>query len=134
MKYRYVLLASFLVFSSNAFAFQPKIEIFEQFDDIKMVSFISLKDINKSPKWKPGAGVPPLSVDGAIQAVKVFIKNPKASMEIKEIELRPVPRHEEHWHYLVKVANPKMKTRFDIYVVLMDKKVFPAIIEPQGYK
>ena len=131
--YRYLLMLMLLL-STNAYALQPKIEIVEQFDNLRMVTFISKKDISNSPKWNPNLEVPPLSVDGAIKAVKKFLKNSKNSIEISEVEIRPVPRHENHWHYLIKLTNNTKQTKYDIYVVLMDGKVIPAIIEPQGYK
>jgi hypothetical protein len=131
--YRYLLLA-ILALSANAYAFEPKIEIFEQFDNLRMVAFINEKDIESNPEWNPNLAAPPLSVGEAIQAVGKFIKNEKNLMAIREIEIRPVPRNESHWHYLIKLANDAKTTKYDIYVVLMNGKVIPAIIEPQGYK
>jgi len=128
------LFLSILVFSTNVNAFQPKIELFEQFDDLRMVMFVSMEDINNSPEWNPDIGAPPLTVAEAIQAVKDFIKDSKTPIAIKEIEIRPIAKHEKHWHYLIKIANNAMKTKYTIYTVLMDGKVIPAIIEPQGYK
>jgi len=121
-----------LIFLSfKTFAYEPKIEIIEQFDELRMIAFISKEDINANPAWSPDLGRPPLTVVGAINAVKKFNKEPTV---IKEIEIRPVPKHEKQWHYLMKIANDKMKSKYDIYVVLMSGKVIPAIIEPQGYK
>ncbi|VAW56988.1 hypothetical protein MNBD_GAMMA07-2027, partial [hydrothermal vent metagenome] len=37
----------------------------------------------------------------------------------------------KHWHYLVKTEDNTAKTKYNIYVVLMNGKVIPAIIEPQ---
>ena len=131
--YRYLLMLS-LALSAKAYALQPKIEIFEQFDNLRMVVFIGKQDIKNSPEWNPDSEAPPLKISNAIQAVKNFAKNSKNSTPIREIEIRPIPRHEKHWHYLIKTDNHKKKTKYDIYVVLMDGKVIPAIIEPQGYK
>ncbi len=128
--YRYLLIA-ILFLSANAHAFQHKIEIIEQFDNLRMVSFITIEDINSNPEWDPDVDVPPLTVDKAIQAVKAFVK---ASGSIKEIEIRQVPKHEKQWHYLIKVNNDSMKSKYSVYLVLMSGKVIPAIIEPQGYK
>ncbi len=126
------LLALFL--SSNGYAFQSKIEIVEQFDDIKMVAFISMKDIKSNPEWNPNLTAAPLSVAEAIQAVKHFVKTSGTLNAIKEIEIRNVPKHDKQWHYLIKVVNNSMNSKFDIYVVLMSGKVIQGIIEPQGYK
>lgn len=123
-----------LVLSTNVHAFESKLGIFEQFDNFRLVAFISKKDITNSPEWNPDLGTPPLTVGEAIQAVKDFNKASKIFTNIKEIEIRPVPKREKHWHYLVKIANDEMKAKFNIYVVLMNGKVIPAIIEPQGYK
>jgi hypothetical protein len=99
-----------------------------------MVAFISVKDINNDPEWNPDLDSPPLSVGDAIKAVKEFSKPSKTDGKIKEIEIRQVPNHETRWHYLIKTTNDAMKTKMSIYVVLMNGKVIPAIIEPQGYK
>jgi len=134
MKYYRCLLIATLVLSANVHALQPKIEIIEQFDNLRMVAFIGMEDINNNPEWNPDSGAPPLTVGEAIQSVKDFIKTSDTSIDIKEIEIRPVPKREKQWHYLIKIANDAMKSKYDIYVVLMNGKVIPAIIEPQGYK
>jgi len=134
MKFYRNFLLTIFIFSSNVNAFQPKVEIFEQFDNLRMVMFISMEDIKNSPEWNPGVDAPPLTIAEAIQAVKDFIKHSKKPIVIKEIEIRPIPKHEKHWHYLIKIADNTMNTKYSIYTVLMDKKVIPAIIEPQGYK
>lgn len=131
MKYYRCLLIAILVLSTNAHAFQPKIEIIEQFDDTRMVAFISPDAVNNSPEWNPDLAAPPLSVGEAVQAVKNFVKSPTT---VEEIEIRHIPKHEKHWHYLVKVSSGETKPKYRIYVVLMDGKVIPAIIEPEGYK
>jgi len=131
MKYYLCLLMTSLVLSANVYAYQPKVEIIEQFDDLRMVAFIDMEDIKNNPEWNPDLGAPPLTVSGAIQAVKTLITMPGS---IKEIEIRQVPKHKKQWHYLIKTANESMKSKYSIYVVLMSGVVIPAIIEPQGYK
>lgn len=130
MKYYSYLFFTILFMSTNSHAIQPKIEIFEQFDNLRMVAFISVKDIDSSPEWNPELTLPPLTVGEAIQAVKNSFK----IGAIKEIEIRPIPKHKKKWHYLIKVANDEMKSKLSTYVVLMNGIVVPAIIEPQGYK
>jgi len=131
MKYYRYLLIFITVISSSAHAFEQKIEIIEQFDNLKMIALISPEDIHNNPEWNPNLEVPPLTVSAAIQAVKNFTKilNP-----INEIEIRAVPKYKKKWHYLIKIADESMKSKYDIFVVLMSGKVIPAIIEPQGYK
>ncbi|MGD8804079.1 MAG: hypothetical protein PVG12_12920 [Gammaproteobacteria bacterium] len=131
MKYYRCLLIATLVLSTNAHALQPKIGIIEQFDDTRMVAFVSLEDVTNSPEWDPDLVAPPLTVGEAVQAVKNFVTS---STTVEEIEIRHVPKFEKHWHYLIKVSNDEVKPKYKIYVVLMDGKVIPAIIEPEGYK
>lgn len=131
MKYYRCLLITILVLSANAYASEPKIEIIEQFDNLRMVAFISMEEIHGNPEWDPNISEPPLTVSGAIKAVKAFIK---VSGSINEIEIRQVPRHKKKWHYLIKITNDSMKSKYSIYVVLMNGTVIPAIIQPQGYK
>lgn len=134
MKYQHFLFMAMLALSSSAHAMQPKVEIFEQFDDLRMVAFLNSDDINNSPAWNPDSGAPPLSVNQAVQAVKDFIKTGDQTGEIRKIEIRQVPKNTERWHYLIKVSNDARKAKFDIFIVLMDGKVIPAIIEPSAYK
>jgi hypothetical protein len=134
MRYCTRALLTFLFLSTNAYALQPKIEIFEQFDNLKMVAFISTAEIENSPEWNPNLAPPPLTVGEAIQAVKDYVKTSETLGPVNEIEIRQVPKYEKNWHYLIKVANESMKSKYDVYVVLMNGMVIPAIIEPQGYK
>ena len=134
MKYFRWLPIFFLILSANAHALQSKIEKLEQFDNLRMVAFVDKKAIRDSPEWNPNIDPPPLTIVEAIQAVKEFNKASKNLGAIKEIEIRPVPNYEKHWHYLIKIANDLMKTKYSIYVVLMSGKVVPAIIEPQAIK
>ena len=134
MKYYRYLFLSILVFSTNVSAIQTKIEIYEQFDNLRMVVLIGENDINNSPEWNPGLSPIPLTVGEAIQAVIALNKAAKTPNAIKEIEIRPIPHYENHWHYLIKIANDAMNIKYSIYVVLMNGKVIPAIIEPQGFK
>ncbi|NOZ10854.1 MAG: hypothetical protein GXP09_07450 [Gammaproteobacteria bacterium] len=126
------------IFSGNAQSFQPSIEIIEQFDDVKLVAFINETDIENYPLWHPLTEAPPLSVSKAIQAIKDLYKTNRDQLlpkSVKEIELRELSRHEYYWHYLVKVkTNDDKKPKYQIYVVLMNGKVIPALIESESYK
>lgn len=90
-----------------------------------------MEDIKSNPEWNPDLDAPPLTIAEAIHSVKTFIKK---TGSIKEIEIRQVPKHEKQWHYLIRTANDSMESKYSIYVVLMNGKVIPAIIEPQSYK
>ena len=136
MKYPLILSAALYFSNAGAQGIEPNIEIIEQFDNIRTVAFVSIKDIEDSPVWTPGAAetsAPPLTVDEALKAIDEF-SHLQESNTVREIEIRPVPKYENHWHYLIKVASETSVSKFDIYVVLMSGKVLPAIIEPQAYK
>lgn len=134
MKYFIRLLLALSILSGSAYAYQPKIEVFEQFDNLKMVAFINVEEIDAIPDWDPETSAPPLTVGDAIRAVKEFVGSSDATGKVKEIEIRTVPKYDGKWHYLVKLADDSRETKYDIYVVLMSGKVIPGIIEPQAYK
>ena len=110
-----------------AYAYQPKIEIVEQFDNLKMIAFINKEDVDNNPSWIPGSNKLPLTVADAVHAVNVLSKKLNT---IVEIEIRLMPKYKNKWHYLIKTANSAMRFKYNIYVVLMNGKVVPAIIEP----
>lgn len=134
MKYYRWLPILILILSANAHALQSKIEILEQFDNLKMVALIDRKDIDSNPEWDPNVSEPPLTLVQAIQAVKDFNNTSEPIGAIREIEIRPIPKHDKNWHYLIKIENNAMNTKYNIYIVLMSGKVIPAMIEPQSYK
>jgi len=129
----YLWLPLFLIFStSNALAFHSEnVEIFEQFDDLKMIAYINKKDILNNPEWNPNDSSPPLTIAEAIDAIKKFNKSSDLPRPLKEVELRLFPNQTKFWHYLIKVENNTAKTKYDVYVVLMNGKVIPAIIKPK---
>lgn len=130
----YLQAAVLLIFSGNAIALQPKIEIVEQFDNLRVVAFVDADDVAATPEWNPNLSPIPLTVGQAIQAVKDFNHGPEAIAAIREIEIRKVPGHESRWHYLIRISNAQLKTKYDIYVVLMNGKVIPGIIKLDGYR
>lgn len=134
MKHLLLSLAAF-IFSLNALAsYQPKVEIIEQFDNLRTIAFIEPSAIKQSPQWDPKLSPPPLTISAALEAVKNFRKEADFSNDIKEIELRQLPHENNKWHYLIKIDNPELTSKYDIYVVLLNGIVIPAIIEPQSYK
>lgn len=132
MRYTRLLFCVALGLSSISNAMESRTEIIEQFDDLKLVAFIPTADITNSPEWKPEVGEPPLSVGEAINAVRKL--DAGTDHPIREIELRPITNSPTHWHYLVKTSNAKKTTRFDIYVILMNGRVIPAMIEPKSVR
>ncbi len=137
MNYKWVLFFLTIV-SANAQSYQSSIEIIEQFDDIKLVAFINDSDLKNYPQWQPVKEVPPLTISKAIQAVHNFHKknNEKIVAEtIEEIELREIPRYDSFWHYLIKIKiNDNKDSKHQVYVVLMNGKVIPALIETESFK
>jgi hypothetical protein len=135
MKHIYLLLL-LTIFSGSAQA--STIEIIEQFDDLRLVAFVNEGDIQDYPLWHPLKEAPPLSISSAIQAINDLYKVNKTELmveSIKEIELRKLPHYEKYWHYLVKVkSNDMEKVKYQVYVVLMNGKVIPALLETESYK
>jgi hypothetical protein len=128
--YRLITLVIFIS-TTAAFAAESSVELYERFDDIRVVTIIKVDDINNSPKWNPGLDNLPLSVDGAIQSIRDFIKQPNTMGAIEEIEIRTIKNHPGHWHYLFKVTTNDTNSRgYTIYAVLMSGKVVPAFVEP----
>lgn len=136
MNHRWLLLLLTIV-SINAQSFQPSLEIVEQFDDVRLIAFINKADIENYPLWHPLTEAPPLSIRNAIQAINKYKANNGKLITgiIKEIELREMPHHKNYWHYLIKInTNPGKKPRYQVYVILMNGKVIPALIETESYK
>jgi hypothetical protein len=126
-----------LLFSVKAYAYEFPVEIFEYIDDTRVVAFIAQEDINESRRWQPFKEALPLAIDEAVKAVKQHIDaDPRLSnIALLEVELRQIPRFEQHWHYLVKVkADIEGERRNQYFVVLMNGKIIPAIREPQSTK
>lgn len=127
---RWIALA-ILFLSANASALQSTTtELVEPFGGYRLVVFVAEQDIASSPTWKPDAEAPPLSVEEAIQAVRGFGKDLDSSNAIAEIDLRPVPNHDGFWHYLIEVSDDEMSHKFSVFIVFMNGKVVPAIVEP----
>lgn len=123
---------------AGAQTYQSSIEIIEQIDDVRLVAFIRESDLENYPQWQPVKEAPPLTIREAIQAVHAYHKKNRtelASEAVKEIELKKIKRHENYWHYLIKIqikAAPDVK--YQVYVVLMNGKVIPALTEIESYK
>ncbi|HEC30027.1 MAG TPA: hypothetical protein ENI65_10625 [Gammaproteobacteria bacterium] len=136
MNHRWLLLLLTIV-SINAQSFQPSLEIVEQFDDVRLIAFINEADLENYPLWHPLTEAPPLSIRNAIQAINQYKANNGKLITgiVKEIELREMPHHSNYWHYLIKInIDPGKKPKYQVYVVLMNGKVIPALIETESYK
>ncbi len=121
----------------QARAYQLPVEIFEYADDVKIVAFIDKKDIDESQNWRAFESAPPLSVNDALAAVKRHInaRQPEiGGATLETIELRQIPQHPGHWHYMVKLKNGDPKHPYHYFVVLMNGKVVPAVHEIAAVK
>jgi hypothetical protein len=126
-----------VLFSASVHALGFPIEIIEYFDQTRVVVFLNEEDIDKTLDWSPFEGQPPLTIADTLEGVREYITGnvELADAEVMEIELKRIPHHESHWHYLV-----KMKTRaddtpqFHFLIVLMNGKIVQGLKEPEGYK
>ncbi len=100
---------------------------------MRLVAFVDEHDIKNYPVWHPTKEAPPLSIKEAIQAVGDVTGSELSIDAIKEIELREMPHYKHNWHYLIKIER-HIKTKYRVYVVLMNGKVIPAVVEPESYK
>ena len=124
-----------VISATSAYASQSNVDLYERFDDFRVVAVIKKEDINNSPTWNPGMDPLPLSVDGAIQSIRDFIKQPDMIGAIEKIEIRGIKNYPGHWHYLFKVATDDTNSSgYKMYLVLLNGKVIPAFIEPDAIK
>ncbi len=132
--YRLIILI-LAISATSTYASQSYVDLYERFDDIRVVAVIDIEDIDNSPVWNPGLNPVPLSVDGAIKSIQGFIKKPDMLGEIEKIEIRKIKNYPGHWNYLFKVfKDDNSKHRYKMYAVLMSGKVVPAFIEPEAIK
>lgn len=123
------------VSATSAYASESNVDLYERFDDMRVVAVVDIADINSSPMWNPGVNPLPLTVDGAIQSIRDFIKQPNLTGAIEKIEIRTIKSHPGHWHYLFKVStNDTNSSGYKMYAVLMNGTVIPAFIEPDAIK
>jgi len=126
-----------LLVSSRILANEYPVEIFEYLDDTKVVAFLKDSDIDKTAQWIPLETEVPLNINGALKAVS-DLADTDDSLEIialTSIELKQIPGHPKHWHYLIKMkteSNGEIQPHY--FVVLLDGKVIPAVKEPETFK
>jgi hypothetical protein len=136
MSYRWPALLA-LLFTANAQALDFPIQVIEYVDDIKVVASIDEADMQSERPWHPFTDEPPLSVAQALAAVAETIATDEAmaGARLAEIELRRVPHHESHWHYMVKLQTKAPTPHHPhYYVVLMSGKVVPALKAPPSVR
>jgi hypothetical protein len=126
-----------VLFSAAVHALGFPIEIIEYFDQTRVVAFLNEEDIDRTLDWSPFEGQPPLTIADSLEAVKEYITGNSglADAEVMEIELKRIPQHESHWHYLVRMKTQADDTpQFHFLIVLMNGKIIPGLKEPEGYK
>jgi len=126
-----------LLFSGKVLAYEFPIEVFEYVDGARVVAFIEERDIDTSLHWTPFEGSPPLSIADALASIqKSLAADPGlADAAFTEIELKRIPHHEKHWHYLVEMTtNTGGDRKYHYFVVLMNGKVIQAMVRPEPLK
>ena len=137
--FRRLLVAPFGLFVLAAMPAQAQprfpVEIFEYLDNVRLVAFVDQADIDSSRQWTPDAGAPPLDIAALMRLIKSRA-GAAGKPGIERIELRPLPGHATHWHYIVQLSQPEASgaRRKKYLVVLMNGKVIPAIQEPESFK
>lgn len=126
-----------LLCAGQAFARTFPLEIIEYIDDTKVVAFVYEKDVQQSPAWKPADAPPPLDIADVLLKMRDYTTaHPLlAGASFEEAELKRIPHHPDHWHYLVVMKIPgidRPETHF--FVMLMNGKVIPALKEPAPLK
>ena len=132
--YKTLVTLAFFFLTARALALEVPLEITEYIDDVKVIAYLHESDIDNGPQWTPFTGPPPLPISDALEAVHHFISSDAefADAALTGIELKPIPHHAMHWHYLVKVRfTLDGKPRPHFFVVLMDGKVISAIKRPE---
>ena len=107
------------------------LELIEYLDDVRVVAFVRPSALEQAPTWDPVAEPLPLGIPQALQAVRAFV-GPDSGYRLQSIELKPIPSHRGHWHYLVRTTDPHGKPRY--FAVLLDGTLTPATVEPESYK
>lgn len=134
---RYLIILALIGFSARLQAYQLPVEIFEYIDDVKIVAFIDMKDLQAAKSFKGFGTSPPLSIAGALSALEkhIAVHQPEISgARLEEIALRRIPHHSAYWHYAVKLKNGNPKTPYHYFVILMSGKVIPAVHEIAAVK
>lgn len=117
--------------ASTVQAVEYPTEVIEYIDNTRIVAFLNEPDILATETWQPFTSAPPLSMARAIDAVHARA----ASSRLIGIELKPIPRHKDHWFYLVKTQDMhQTKPTARYFVVLMNGKVVSALAEPESIK
>lgn len=138
MAFRFVALV-LLAFSTRVSALEFPLEIVDQFDNARVVTYVNKSDFDKAPAWNPANGAPPLSVGDMLMSLDSWTVEDSTlkGAQVSKIELKPILLKEKqgHWYYLVKLTCKTTDTPKAAYAaILMNGKVFAAIREPDPFK
>lgn len=138
MAFRFVS-AVLLLVSSNVFAVDFPVEIVDQFDNSRIVTYINQSDAEKSPSWNPADGEPPLTIGAMLKSLGNWVAEDSTlkGAQVSKIELKPIMQKEKEgrWYYLVKLTCQRAESPKVTYAaILMNGKVFAAIREPDPFK
>lgn len=124
-------------FNANLPAREFPIEIIESVDNSRVIAFLDEDDIDNSAHCVPFESAPPLAVADGLKGIREHLAGDQAYANAgpTAIELKAIPQHEKHWHYLVKInTRTDDKTVFHYFIVLMDGKVIGGLRQPQVVK
>ncbi|MDT8282152.1 MAG: hypothetical protein RQ982_04980 [Gammaproteobacteria bacterium] len=126
-----------LLLTSRILANEYPVEIFEYLDDTKVVAFLKNSDIDKTAEWVPLETEVPLNINSALKAISDLAATDDSLklISLTSIEIKQIPGHPNHWHYLVEMTTENTgKIQPQYFIVLLDGKVIPAVKEPEGFK
>ncbi len=106
------------------------LELIEYIDDVKVVTFVPPSALASAPTWDPMREPVPLSLQQALDRVRGRLG--ADDYRLSSVELKPIPGHHGHWHYLVRLKARDGRPRY--FSVLLDGRLLPATHEPESYK
>jgi hypothetical protein len=126
-----------ITFCTNTQALDFPVEVVEFMDSARVVAALDAADIHDSARWQPFETAPPLSLVDALHAVHEHLAGDPdlADSTLAGIELKQIPHHKGHWHYLVRMqTHTPAGAASRYFIVLMNGKVIPGLREPQAVK
>ncbi len=135
---RIPLLLAVLAHAVPAGAAHLPVSLLEHVDDRVLALSIPEEALVDSPRWQPGQGPVPFTVQQLIRRIENWVQQTRPEVEsvrFREFVLKPVesPRYGRYWHYLV-VFRPVVggrESEQDSYVaVLLDGRIFHGLVEP----
>ena len=115
------------------------LEVYEIMDDKRIVVFLNPADVDAAPRWSPGEGPPPVTIDRLINQIRTsgLLESDGTTLHIQEIKLKKLELEPEvqTWYYLVRLDGDSASDRGKKYVaMLLNGTIVPALVEPQSIK